>query len=99
MWRGHAAVRGGQHLAQVVHNHQILPKDVEQRERDAHLHLPGPLHRGRTSRLELDFCHLHRVSVSGVQSSGFVSQRPSALMFATRPTRNTDCLQFLSLQA
>lgn len=57
VWRSHAALRGGQHIPQVPHHHQVLPKDVEQRERDAHLHLSRGVHRGRESQVELDVRH------------------------------------------
>lgn len=74
MWRDDATVRGGQHLPQVVHYHQIFPEDVEQRERDAHLHLPRCFHSGRSSRLELDLCRFHCDPLSGVKSSRSVQQ-------------------------
>lgn len=65
MWSGDATLRGGQHLPQVPHHHQVLPENVEQRQRDTDLHLSGCRHGGRTSQLELDLRHRHRHSVSG----------------------------------
>lgn len=68
MRRGDATLRGGQHIPQVPHHRQVLPEDVEQRERDPHLHLPGRGHGGRAARLELDLCLRHRHPLSGVTS-------------------------------
>lgn len=72
MRRDDAAVRGGQHLPQVVHHHQIFPEDVEQRERDAHLYLSRCFHGGRSSRLELDLRRFHRGPLSRIKSLGSV---------------------------
>ncbi|XP_061520454.1 sodium/hydrogen exchanger 1b isoform X2 [Phycodurus eques] len=67
--RGDASVRGGQHLAQVLHHRQVLPEDVEQRERDAHLHLPRRVHRGGAARLELDLRGGHRAPLPRLPSA------------------------------
>lgn len=74
MWRDDAALCGSQHLPQVVHHHEIFPEDVEQRERDAHLHLPGRFHGGRSARLELDLRHFHCDPLSDIESAGSVRQ-------------------------
>lgn len=79
--RGDAAICGGQHLPQVVHHHQILPEDVEQRERDAHLHLPRCFHCGRSSRLELDLRRDHCDPLSGIQSAGSVGPNTVTELF------------------
>lgn len=65
MRRRDAALRGGQHIPQVTHHHQVLPEDVEQRERDTHLHLPRGVNSGRESQVELDVRHRDRNPVHG----------------------------------
>lgn len=70
MRRRNASLRGGQHIPQVPYHHQVLLKDVEQRERDAHLHLSRGVHGGRDSPVELDVCHSDRNPVHGGSCSG-----------------------------
>lgn len=65
VWSCDAALRGGQHIPQVPHHHQVLPKNVEQRQRDAHLYLSGRSDSGGPARLELDLRARHGHSVSG----------------------------------
>lgn len=65
MWSSDASLCGGQYIPQVPHHHQVLPENVEQRQRDTDLHLSGRSHGGRTSLLELDLRHCHCHSVSG----------------------------------
>ncbi|XP_036687302.1 sodium/hydrogen exchanger 1 isoform X2 [Balaenoptera musculus] len=67
---GDAPLRGGQHLPQVPHNHQVFPEDVEQCQRDPHLHLPRCLHRGWLPPLELDLCHQHPALLPHRPSAG-----------------------------
>ncbi|RVE66725.1 hypothetical protein OJAV_G00110460 [Oryzias javanicus] len=69
MWCNYAALCGSQHLPQVLHHNKVLPEDVEQRQRDTHLHLPGSVDSGGSSQLELDLCHLHTHPLPAVQSA------------------------------
>lgn len=78
VWRRNASIRGGQHLPQVLHHHQILPKDVEQCKRNTHLHLPRGFHCGWSSCLELDLCGFHCGPLSSVKSARSVTQNKVA---------------------
>lgn len=69
MWSNYAALCGSQHLPQVLHHDKILPEDVEQCQRDAHLHLPRSVYSGGSSQLELDLCHLHAHPLPAVQGA------------------------------
>lgn len=65
MWSCDAALRGGQHIPQVPHHHQVLPENVEQCQRDTHLYLSGRSDGGGPAQLELDLRARHGHSVSG----------------------------------
>lgn len=82
-----ASIRGGQHIPQISHHHQVLPEDVEQRQRHAHLHLPGRVYGGRAAQLELDLRDCYGHSLPGGSCSGWVKLLTSGRIW-TKPVQS-----------